>query len=65
MEDEILTLRLSVRLKEYDSSYGKDVGHREQQNCDEHHRLRGAKSNHTKLVHTSIVTATVMHYPIN
>ena len=48
MEDEILTLRLSVRLKEYDSSYGKDVGHCEQQDRDEHHRLSGEKSIHTK-----------------
>ena len=39
MKVEILTCGLSVRLKEYDSGYGKDVGHSEQQDSDKHHGL--------------------------
>ena len=37
VEVQILSIRASVGLKEDDSSYGKDVGHCEQKECDEHH----------------------------
>ena len=44
MKFEILSIRASIGLKEDDSSNGKDVGHSEQQDRDEYHRLhRGRK----------------------
>ena len=43
MEVQILSIRASVGLKEDDSSYGKDIGHCEQKERDEHHWLHRGK----------------------
>lgn len=40
MKNKILAVWACVWLKKYYSSYGKDVGHSEQQDCDEYHWLQ-------------------------